>query len=103
MNAMRTMLATNYNTTPTSAITSAQQTIVTATQATTQNNNYIYITQSGSGIELNITQDGDDNLVIGPDLSAAGQITGDDIELTITQTNDNNTVSYTHLTLPTKA
>ena len=92
MNAMRTMLATNYNTTPTSAITSAQQTIVTATQATTQNNNYIYITQSGSGIELNITQDGDDNLVIGPDLSAAGQITGDDIELTITQTNDNNII-----------
>ena len=92
MNAMRTMLATNYNTTPTSAITSAQQTIVTATQATTQNNNYIYITQSGSGIELAITQDGDDNLVIGPDLSAAGQIEGDNIELTITQTNDNNII-----------
>ena len=75
-----------------SGITSAQQTIVTATQATTQNNNYIYITQSGSGIELAITQDGDDNLVIGPDLSAAGQIEGDDIELTITQTNDNNII-----------
>jgi len=75
-----------------SGITSAQQTIVTATQATTQNNNYIYITQSGSGIELTITQDGDDNLVIGPDLSAAGQITGDNIELTITQTNDNNII-----------
>ena len=92
MNAMRTMLATNYNTTPTSGITSTQQTLVTATQATTQNNNKIYINQSGSGVELNITQDGDDNLVIGPDLSAAGQIEGDDIELTITQTNDNNII-----------
>ena len=82
----------NTRSTPTSGITSTQQTLVTATQATTQNNNYIYITQSGSGIELAITQDGDDNLVIGPDLSAAGQITGDNIELTITQTNDNNIV-----------
>jgi len=80
----------NTRSTPTSGITSTQQTLVTNTQATTQNNNYIYITQSGSGVELNITQDGDDNLVIGSDLSAAGQITGDDIELTITQTNDNN-------------
>jgi hypothetical protein len=82
----------NTMSSPQSGITSAQQTIVTATQATNQNNNYIYITQSGSGIELTITQDGDDNLVIGPDLSAAGQITGDDIELTITQTNDNNII-----------
>ena len=92
MNHLRTMLVTSFNTTPTSGITSAQQTIVTNTQATTQNNNKIYINQSGSGVELNITQDGDDNLVIGPDLSAAGQIEGDNIELTITQTNDNNIV-----------
>jgi len=92
MNHLRTMLVTSFNTTPTSGITSTQQTKVTATQATTQNNNYIYITQSGSGIELNITQDGDDNLVIGPNLSSAGQIEGDNIELTITQTNDNNII-----------
>ena len=75
-----------------SGITSAQQTIVTATQGTSQSNNKIYINQSGSGVELAITQDGDNNLVIGPDLSAAGQIIGDDIELTITQTNDNNII-----------
>jgi hypothetical protein len=92
MNAMRTMLASTYNTTPTSGITSTQQTKVTTTQGTSQSNNKIYINQSGSGVELNITQDGDDNLVIGPDLSAAGQITGDNIELTITQTNDNNII-----------
>ena len=78
--------------TPQAGITSTQQTLVTNTQATNQNNNKIYINQSGSGIQLNITQDGEDNLVIGPDLSAAGQLTGDNIELTITQTNNNNIV-----------
>ena len=31
-------------------------------------------------------------MVIGPDLSAAGQIEGDNIELTITQTGDNNVI-----------
>ena len=81
-------------TTPTSAITSTQTTKVatTRTAGTNQNNNKIFINQSGSGVELSITQDGDDNLVIGPDLSAAGQIEGDDIELTITQTGDNNVI-----------
>ncbi|SVC43517.1 uncharacterized protein METZ01_LOCUS296371, partial [marine metagenome] len=93
MNAMRTMLASTYNNTQ-SAITSTQTTKVTTTRSagTSQDNNKIFIVQSGSGIELAITQDGDDNLVIGPDLSAAGAITGDDIELTITQTNDNNVI-----------
>ncbi len=81
-------------TTPTSGITSTQTTKVatTRTAGTNQNNNKIFIVQSGSGVELSITQDGDDNLVIGTDLSAAGEITGDDIELTITQTGDNNVV-----------
>jgi len=94
MNAMRTMLHTNYTGYLQSAITSTQQTKVTTTRTagTNQNNNKIFIVQSGSGVELAITQDGDDNLVIGPDLSAAGQITGDNIELTITQTNDNNII-----------
>ena len=77
-------------TSSTAGITSTQQTKVTNTQATSQNNNKIYINQSGTGIQLNITQDGDDNLVIGPDLTADGQLTGDNIELTITQTNNNN-------------
>ena len=92
MNAMRTMLASTYNSTPASEITSTQQTKVNTTRATSQSGNKIYITQSGTGIDLDITQDGDDNLVIGPDLSAAGVITGDNIELTITQTNDNNII-----------
>ena len=94
MNAMRTMLHTNYTGYLQSAITSTQTTKVTTTRTagTNQNNNKIFIVQSGSGVELAITQDGDDNLVIGPDLSAAGQIEGDNIELTITQTGDNNVV-----------
>jgi hypothetical protein len=94
MNHLRTMLVSSFNTTPQSAITSTQTTKVATTRSagTNQANNYIYITQSGSGVELNITQDGDDNLVIGTDLSAAGEITGDDIELTITQTGDNNVI-----------
>ena len=75
-----------------SGITSAQQTLVTNTQATSQNNNKIYIVQSGSGVEIAITQDGEDNLVIGPDLTAAGQIEGDNNELAITQTGNNNIV-----------
>jgi len=94
MNHLRTMLVTSFNTTPTSGITSTQQTLVTTTRTagTNQANNKIFIVQSGSGVELAITQDGDDNLVIGPDLSAAGQIEGDNIELTITQTGDNNVI-----------
>ena len=92
MNAMRTMLHTNYTGYLQSAITSTQTTKVATTRSagTNQANNKIFIVQSGSGVELSITQDGDDNLVIGTDLSAAGQITGDSIDLTITQTNDNN-------------
>ncbi len=75
-----------------SGITSTQQTLVTNTQATSQNNNKIYINQSGSGVEIAITQDGEDNLVIGPDLTSAGQIEGDNNELAITQTGNNNIV-----------
>ena len=82
----------NTRSTPTSGITSTQQTLVTSTQATTQNNNYIYITQSGSGVEIAITQDGEDNLVAGSDLTSAGEITGDNNEFAITQTGNNNIV-----------
>ena len=94
MNHLRAMVVTSFNSTPQSAITSTQTTKVatTRTAGTNQNNNKIFINQSGSGVELAITQDGDDNLVIGPDLSAAGQIEGDNIELTITQTGDNNVI-----------
>ena len=76
--------------TPQSGITSTQQTTVTNTKNTTSTDNRISITQSGSGIDLDITQDGDNNLIIGTDLSSAASITGDNNTVSITQNNDNN-------------
>ena len=73
-----------------SGITSSQQTTVTTTKNTTSTDNRIMITQSGSGIDLDITQDGDNNLIIGTDLTAAATITGDNNTVSITQNNDNN-------------
>jgi len=72
------------------SITSNQQTTVNTTRNKTQAGNKIYMTQSGSGIDLDIVQDGDDNLIIGEDLTSAANITGDSIELTITQKNTDN-------------
>ena len=75
---------------PQAGITSSQQTTVNTTRNKTQAGNKIYMTQSGSGIDLDILQDGDDNLIIGTDLTSAANITGDSIELTITQKNTDN-------------
>jgi len=72
------------------SITSNQQTTVNTTRNKTQAGNKIYMMQSGSGIDLDIVQDGDDNLIIGEDLTSAANITGDSIELTITQKNTDN-------------
>ena len=82
----------NTRSTPQSGITSTQQTTVTNTRNASQSNNKIFITQSGAGVEINITQDGTNNLVIGPDLTNAGSIVGDFNELTIVQTNNNNII-----------
>ena len=79
-----------YSSTPQAAITTSQQTTVNTTRNKTQAGNKIYMTQSGSGIDLDILQDGDDNLIIGTDLTSAANITGDSIELTITQKNTDN-------------
>ena len=76
--------------TPTAGITSSQQTTVNTTRNKTQAGNKIYMTQSGSGIDLDIVQDGDDNLIIGEDLTSAANITGDSITLSITQKNTDN-------------
>ena len=77
-------------TTPQSGITSTQQTTVTNTKNTTSTDNRISITQSGSGIDLDITQNGNNNLVIGTDLTNPASITGDNNTVSITQNNDNN-------------
>ena len=79
-----------YISTPQAAITTSQQTTVNTTRNKTQAGNKIYMTQSGSGIDLDILQDGDDNLITGTDLTSAANITGDSIELTITQKNNDN-------------
>ena len=71
-------------------ITSTQQTEVNTLKNKTQTTNQIYLTQSGDGIDLDILQDGDNNLIIGPDLTNAGSIQGDNNEITLTQKNDGN-------------
>ena len=76
--------------TPQSGITSTQQTTVTTTKNTTSTDNRIMINQSGGGIDLDITQDGNNNLVIGTDLTNPASITGDNNTVSITQNNDNN-------------
>ena len=74
--------------TPQSAISSSQTTIVNTTRAKTGNG--VYITQSGGSLDLDIVQDGDNNLIIGTDLTSNASIVGDNNTLSITQNNDNN-------------
>ena len=76
--------------TPSAGISSSQQTDVNTARAKTQNGNAIYITQSGVGIDLDIVQDGNDNLLIGKDLTSSGSIQGDYNEITLTQKNNDN-------------
>jgi len=93
MDALLTTIAEEeglYSSTPQAAITTSQQTTVNTARNKTQAGNKIYMTQSGSGIDLDIMQDGDDNLIIGTDLTSAANITGDSISLSITQKNTDN-------------
>ena len=77
-------------TTPQAGITSSQQTEINTATAKTSTTNDIYLTQSGNGLDLDIVQDGDNNLIIGSDLTTAGSIQGDNNEITLTQKNNNN-------------
>ena len=74
----------------TAAISSSQQTEVNTAKNKSQTTNQIYLTQSGNGIDLDIVQDGDNNLIIGTDLTNAGSIQGDNNEITLTQKNNGN-------------
>ena len=76
--------------TPQAAISSSQQTEVNTAKNKSQTTNQIYLTQSGDGLDLDITQDGDNNLIIGTDLTNAGSIQGDNNEITLTQKNNGN-------------
>ena len=91
---MANMISDTYTSvlsvTPQAAISSSQQTEVNTAKAKTQNGNAIYLTQSGNGIDLDIVQDGDNNLIIGTDLTNAGSIQGDNNEITLTQKNNGN-------------
>jgi hypothetical protein len=73
-----------------SGITSSQQTEVNTAKNKSQTNNAIYLTQSGDGIDLDIVQDGTDNLIIGSDLTNTGSIQGDNNAITLTQKNAGN-------------
>ena len=76
--------------TPQAAISSSQQTEVNTAKNKSQTTNQIYLTQSGNGIDLDIVQDGDNNLIIGTNLTSAGSIQGDNNEITLTQKNNGN-------------
>ena len=80
----------NFLSTPQAAISSSQQTEVNTAKNKSQTTNQIYLTQSGDGIDLDIIQDGDNNLIIGTDLTSAGSIQGDNNEITLTQKNNGN-------------
>ena len=54
------------------------------------NGNQIYITQTGDNNTLNIAQDGDDNLIIGTDLTSAAVINGDNNALDLDQIGNDN-------------
>lgn len=71
-----------------SAITSTQQNLVNTSK--TISGSGIYVNQSGTGVILNITQQGSNNLIKGQDLSAAAQITGNYNSLTVNQNTSGN-------------
>ena len=73
-----------------SGISSSQTTEFNTYRNKSVNGNQIYITQTGDNNVLNILQDGDDNLVIGTDLTSAGVITGDNNNVDIDQIGSDN-------------
>ena len=76
--------------TPTSGITSSQTTEFNTFRNKSVNGNQIYITQTGDNNTLNIVQDGDDNLIIGTDLTSAAVINGDNNALDLDQIGNDN-------------
>ena len=73
---------------PQSVITNNQQTIVNTSKAVSGSG--IYVNQSGTGVNLNLTQQGPNNLIKGQDLSSAAQIIGDYNSLTVNQNTSGN-------------
>jgi len=74
----------------TSGISSNQTTEFNTFRNKSVSGNQIYITQTGDSNTLNILQDGDDNLIIGTDLTSAAVITGDNNALDLDQIGNDN-------------
>ena len=91
MNAMRTMLASTYNSSV--AITSGQSTQrSTAMSATRGTGCSVCIDQTGDNVTINIQQDGEDNFVRGTNWTGDAILTGDSISLAIEQLSDGNAI-----------
>ena len=82
----------------TSSISTSQQTSVNTSRSVTHSGNGIYINQAGSNNTLNVTQDGNDNLIAGFPSStqsvSTADITGNNNTTTLGQTGDNNVILF---------
>ena len=74
----------------TSGITSNQTTEFNTFRNKSVSGNQIYISQTGDNNTLNIVQDGDDNLIIGTDLTSSAVINGDNNALDLDQIGNDN-------------
>ena len=79
-----------YSSSVQSGITSNQTTEFNAARNKSISGNQLYITQTGNNNTLNILQDGDDNLIIGTDLTSTAVITGDNNALDLDQIGNDN-------------
>ena len=82
----------------TSSISSAQTQDITDSRNVTHSGNGIYINQVGSNNTLNVTQDGNDNLIAGgtstTNTIVKSDITGNNNTTTMTQRGDNNAILF---------
>jgi len=89
-----------YSSTPTytSSISSAQTQDITDSRNVTHSGNGIYINQVGNSNTLDITQDGNDNLIAGGSSTTnaivKSDITGNNNTTTMTQRGDNNAILF---------
>ena len=79
-----------YSSSIQSGITSNQTTEFNAARNKSISGNQLYITQTGNNNTLNILQDGNDNLIIGTDLTSAAVINGDNNNVDIDQLGSDN-------------
>ena len=84
--------------TPTSAATSTQTSLRTTTRNITNSGNAIYIDQAGTNLDLDVVQDGDDNLIAGTNTTSQttsdAVISGDYNTVNLSQKSDNNVLLF---------